>query len=568
MTDGRDDGSAAATFCATLVDEWVAHGLTDAVICPGSRSTPLAVALAERADLAIHVQVDERSAAFMALGLGLASGHPAVVLCTSGTAAVELHAAVVEADLAAVPLLVVTADRPPELQGVGAPQTIDQTDLYGDAVRWFVEPGPPSHADAGGWRRLAADAHAATLGIRPGPVHLNVAFREPLLGDVGVLPDRQGSLLSRTRPPGPAVGVEQLAALVGFAGRPGLIVAGVRSALNDADTDAILRLSRALGWPILADPSSSCRVPDPMVVTASDSILRDPETAQRLLPEIVLRLGGLLASRVTNEWLARSGAVQFGIDRYGCCPDPDQVLATAFHADPAGAANDIVGAVTASSAAQTSAPSEGKSANEVAGRWRAAEAAARAAIDEVLAAHPDSEPAIVARALASVPDGGALVVSSSMPIRDLEWYSPARRGVRVHANRGANGIDGVVSTAVGVALAGGPITLVIGDLAFLHDTNGLLGLARRAIDLRIEVIDNDGGGIFSFLPQRDRLSDDRFEQLFGTPQGVDLEALAAAHGVGDLVRVHRTDREANRALHAELNAAVCAAVSATRSPAG
>jgi len=293
-----------------------------------------------------------------------------------------------------------------------------------------------------------------------------------------------------------------------------------------------------------------------MVITASDAILRHSAMGELLRPAVVLRIGSLLASRVTNEWLARSGAVQLGIDRYGCCPDPDRVLTAVIHATPAGAANDIVRAVTAARAPKTSVDND--VATRVAGNWRAAEAAAREAIDAVLAAHPESEPAIVARALASVPDGGSLVVSSSMPIRDLEWYSPPRRGVRVCANRGANGIDGVVSTAVGVALTGGPTTLVIGDLAFLHDTNGMLGLARRAVELRIEVIDNDGGGIFSFLPQRDQLSDERFEQLFGTPQTVDLAALADAHGVGDLVTVHHSDRDANRDLHAELNAAVLA----------
>ena len=556
MTDGRDDGSAAATFCATLVDEWVAQGLTDAVICPGSRSTPMALALADRADLAVHVQLDERSAAFMALGLGMASGHPAVVLCTSGTAAVEFHPAVVEADLAAVPILVVTADRPPELQGVGAPQTIGQTNLYGASVRWFVEPGPPSDAHADNWRQLAADAHAATLGMRPGPVHLNLAFREPLLGQVGDVPVRHDAALLRPPPPELAILVERLGVLVGFDGRPGLIVAGVRAAVNDADAEAILNLSRYMDWPILADPSSGCRVPDPMVITASDAILRHSAMGELLRPAVVLRIGGLLASRVTNEWLARSGAVQLGIDRYGCCPDPDRVLTAVIYATPAGAANDIVRAVTAARAPKSSVDND--AATRVAGNWRAAEAAARAAIDAVLAAHPESEPAIVARALASVPDGGSLVVSSSMPIRDLEWYSPPRRGVRVYANRGANGIDGVVSTAVGVALTGRPTTLVIGDLAFLHDTNGMLGLARRAVELRIEVIDNDGGGIFSFLPQRDQLSDERFEQLFGTPQTVDLAALAGAHGVGDLVTVHHSKRDANRDLHAELNAAVLA----------
>ena len=535
-------------FAATLVDEWVHQGVTDAVVCPGSRSTPLAVALAEHDGMRVHVHLDERSGAFMALGLGMATGRPAIVLTTSGTAAVELHPAVVEADHQHVPLLAVTADRPPELQGVGAPQTIDQRNLYGSSVRWYAEPGPAEPSGRAGWRHLAADAVAATLGNRPGPVHLNLAFREPLVGAAGPLPPR-GEDLDRPRQPHWGLLDEALGRIAPLLARRGVVVAGARTALDDGDADAVLDLASTLGWPVLADAASGVRVPHPSVVSTFDPALRHPVASAALRPEVVLHLGGLLASRVTNEWLAASGAVHLGIDRHGRCPDPDRLIAEAFHADVAAVCAALRGAAERSGAGADEAWTAA---------WATVEAAARGAIDRVLADEPGSEPATVAAALAAVPDGGDLVVSSSMPVRDLEWYAPPRRGVAVRSNRGANGIDGVVSTAVGVALAGRPTTLVIGDVAFLHDTNGLLGLASRSVDLRIVVLDNDGGGIFSFLPQAAALEPERFEQLFGTPHGVDLDALVRAHHVEQVVEIVRTDRASNVEVHRRLGDEVAA----------
>jgi 2-succinyl-5-enolpyruvyl-6-hydroxy-3-cyclohexene-1-carboxylate synthase len=247
MSTGAD---VTATFCATLVDEWVRCGVTDAVVCPGSRSTPLALAVAADARLRLHVHHDERSGGFVALGLGLATGRPAVVVTTSGTAAVELHAAVVEAHQAEVPMIVATADRPPELQGVGAPQTIDQTELYGGSVRWFVEPGVPDDAAATAWRQLAGRSVAASSGSTPGPVHLNLAFREPLVGTAGVLPPADGSPDIVAAPPG---GPSLAGVLAGLApGTRGVLVAGggiVRPEL-------VHELADRVGWPVLADPRS------------------------------------------------------------------------------------------------------------------------------------------------------------------------------------------------------------------------------------------------------------------------------------------------------------------------
>jgi 2-succinyl-5-enolpyruvyl-6-hydroxy-3-cyclohexene-1-carboxylate synthase len=566
-----------ATFCATLVDEWVRCGVTDVVVSPGSRSTPMALALAGNGSVAVHVHHDERSAGFVALGLGLASGRPAVVLTTSGTAAVELHPSVVEAHQAGVPMVVVTADRPPELRDVGAPQTVDQVHLFGRSVRWYAEPGVPVAATAPTWRSLAARAVAeATAGpLGPGPVHLDLAFREPLVGAAGPLPEGRadgspwhtvgGQRVALSR-----AGRERLAELLD-ADR-GVIVAGAGS----GDPKAVLALADATGWPVLADPRSGCRVDYPAVVRAFDAVLRHRPTAEALWPEVVLRLGAPPASKVLGQWLASSGARQVAVDAHGRWYDPDRTAAHVLHADPTAAVVALARLVGGRSRTE-----------EWGGRWARAQGAAEGAFAAVLAAHPEAtEPGTARSVAAALPEGAVLVVSSSMPVRDLEWYGGAHPGVAVLANRGANGIDGVVSTAVGVALArrgsGAPTAVLVGDVALLHDSNALLGAVARGIDLTIVVVDNDGGGIFSFLPQAGSLPGDRFELLFGTPHGVDLPTLAAAHGlmtiepaeaesVGSavaasiatggvrLVRVV-TERAANVALHDDLHAAVGSAL--------
>ena len=570
----RTDGDVAATYCATLVDEWCRLGLSDAVVSPGSRSTPMAVALLRDDRVAVHVQHDERSAAFMALGLSLTSRRPTIVLCTSGTAAAEFHAAVVEAHQAYVPMLVLTADRPAELHGVGAPQTIDQRELYGSAVRWYCEPGAPTDGGAPWWRDLARDAWHRCGGPRPGPVHLDLAFREPLLGPAGELPDVRPE--PDPVPEGPAWGLtdEALAELAATVdGRCGVIVAGVRAARSAAEADAVALLADALGWPVLADASSGLRSDRPGVITTFDPLVRAEPFATVARPEVVLRLGGLLASKELGRWLVGSGAFQMGIDPFGPPADPDGVLARKVTAEVAMVCDQL------RSVSPAAAPPEWLEL------WTTSDATARRAIGRVLSRHGDAtEPGAAVDLASMLPDGARLVVSSSMPVRDLEWYAAGRTGLEVHSNRGANGIDGVVSTAVGVALAGAPTALLIGDVAFLHDTNGLLGLARRRVDLVIVVVDNDGGGIFSFLPQHDALADDEFETLFGTPHGVDLCALASAHGIpaervttraglqaaiagaltrgGTRVVIVDSDRELNVVLHRELHTAVAAALDA------
>jgi 2-succinyl-5-enolpyruvyl-6-hydroxy-3-cyclohexene-1-carboxylate synthase len=570
-----------ATFCATLVDEWARARLTDAVVCPGSRSTPMALALAADDRLAVHVHHDERAGAFTALGLGLASGRPAVLLTTSGTAAVELHPAIVEADLAGVPLLVVTADRPPELHHVGAPQTVDQVHLYGRSVRWFVAPGVPDDAARDSWRSLGARlvAEAVDGPAGPGPVHLNLALREPLVAEPGTLPDgRPGGAPWHTaggrRGAVDRWGTGRLAELLD-ADR-GVIVAGAGA----GDPEVVAALAAATGWPVLADPRSGCRVPSPAVIAAFDAILRHEPTAAALGPEVVLRLGEPPASKVLAQWLAAADPTVVAVHAHGRWYDADRRAAHVLHADPTAACSalvQLVGGRAAANAAWSDA-------------WARAEAAAQRAIDEVLEGIGEpTEPGLARTLAATLPDDATLVVSSSMPVRDLEWYAAPRAGLRVLANRGANGIDGVVSTAVGAALAqrgrGQATVALVGDVAFLHDANALLAIAGRGIDLTIVVADNDGGGIFSFLPQADALAPDRFELLFGTPHGVDLSVLAAAHGLitvepagaddvataiaasvaaggARLVRVP-TDRAANVEVHRRIHDAVAAALEAT-----
>jgi 2-succinyl-5-enolpyruvyl-6-hydroxy-3-cyclohexene-1-carboxylate synthase len=535
--------TVAATFCATLVDEWIRLGVRHAVVAPGSRSTPFALALAGRDEVALHVVHDERVAAFVALGLGL-DGVPAVVLCTSGTAAANLHPAVVEAGLSDVPMLVVTADRPPELRDVGAPQTIDQTHLFGRSVRWFHDPGVADPAASSTWRSLAARAFAFAA---TGPVHLNLPFRDPLVGEPGELPPASprrvgGGVVRRA--------TEQLDM---FDRQRGVIVAGGRSGVDPVEVAA---LAAATGWPVLADPTSGARAGDG-VVTAFDAILRHAGFAADHVPDVVVRIGRPPASKVLAQWIARSGAGVVQVGGPGVIdPDHDVVVTCAI--------DDLAGFA-------------GATGTPWAARWRHAESRAQAAIDAVLAERPGlSEPGVARTVAVALPDDVDLVVASSMPVRDLEWYGGPR--ARAHANRGANGIDGVVSTALGRALAGRAAAVLVGDIAFVHDANALVALARRRADLRVVVVDNDGGGIFSFLPQADTLPAVRFEQLFGTPHGTDVVQLATAHGIGartvetaaDLadalqrpgpwvVRI-RTDRAENVRLHAELNAAVGAAL--------
>ena len=561
--------ATTATFCATLVDEWLLCGVRHAVVSPGSRSTPMALAISNRPEIELHVFHDERSASFAALGIAKASGVPAILLCTSGTAAVEFHPAVVEANHAEVPMLVCTADRPPELQGVGASQTINQQGLYGDAVRKFINADVADDSQSESWRTLAHDMFSVALGAGHtqsfGPVHLNLQFREPLVGVATGLPRRDEHRSETIMKTFAEVSSRQRRKLLDLLGnKRGLIIAGPET----YRLSSVLQLAERLGWPIFADPRSVARVKDNFVIAAFDSILRNLQFAQNHQPEVVLRLGTPPVSKVTNTWLAASVATQVVLTTTQKLVDPERRTEMHLVGEIDGLCAEVIDSLDVNSD------------DAWISEWSRAEDAAQLAINEALRNEPTlTEPAI-ARALCSLlPESSHLVVSSSMPIRDVEWFGAPRTGLKVHANRGVNGIDGVVSTAVGVALATKePTSLLIGDIALLHDTNGLINLASREVDLRIVVIDNNGGGIFSFLPQASVLDETKFEKIFGTPHKVDIPMLAKAHQISVetisnldafaeaitqrgpfLIRVS-TDRPENVQVHERINQMVSAAL--------
>jgi 2-succinyl-5-enolpyruvyl-6-hydroxy-3-cyclohexene-1-carboxylate synthase len=571
--------SSQGAWAATLVDEWARGGVTDAVVAPGSRSTPLAVALAGDGRIRVHVVLDERSAGFVALGLGIASGRPAVVLTTSGTAAVELHPAVVEAHQALVPLIACTADRPVELHDVGAPQTVDQRHLFGRSVRWYAEPGVADGEAVASWRSVAARSIAEAAGAPPGPVHLNLAFRDPLLPDAADLPPGRGdgAPWHRLAATTTALADRELLSIVGhFAGKRVLVVAGAGA----GDPSAVHALARVGGWPVFAEPRSGCRIPRPTTVAHADSILRHRGFASMHRPEIVLCIGAPPASKVVAQWLAEvaeAGAPHVAIAPAGVWWDPERTASVVAHADASVVCKQL-----------TLALGDHPAPRRWLEEWQQADELAGSAIDALLARQSSpTEPRTARDLVAALPEGAALVVSSSMPVRDVEWFAAPRAGLSVYANRGANGIDGVLSTAVGVALArrdgaNGVTAALVGDIAFLHDSNALIGLRHRDVDLVVVVVDNDGGGIFSFLPQASGLPADQFELLFGTPHGVRAEDVAAAHGIesvavedaaalapavasaveagGAWLLVVRTDRAANVKVHDDLHAAVARAL--------
>jgi 2-succinyl-5-enolpyruvyl-6-hydroxy-3-cyclohexene-1-carboxylate synthase len=620
----------ATALAAVLADELVRCGLREAVLAPGSRSTPLALALYDRAQagqLRLHVRIDERSAAFLALGLGKASGRPAAVLCTSGTAAAHFHAAVIEADEAGVPLLVLTADRPPELRGTGANQTIDQLKLYGSAVRWFCEVGVPEARPgaAGYWRSLTCRAWALAAGLGPGqpvpgPVHLNLALRDPLVPDAVAgahdEPSPHGETGSRTgaaadrRAAGHGTGdlgagdggaADGEAGSGGWpdslAGRPGgqpwtrlaaawpggggpalelpwaergLVVCGD----GDYDPAPLTELAAAAGWPVLAEPSSGARH-GPNALAAYPYLLGAPGFMASHRPDVIVSAG--------RPGLSRG---QLALLRGGTGPPPSRHVVLAQGAgrwaDSARTATDVAAAaelagVPAGLAAAGDAPWLAS--------WLRADEAARRAADEILDGEEClSEPRLARDLAALLPDGGLLWAASSMPVRDLDHHQPVRAGLRVLASRGASGIDGLVSASAGAALAhqaagGGPAAALVGDLAFLHDAPGLMvGPDEPRPDLCLVVVGNDGGGIFSMLEQA--ALPGPFERVFGTPHGTDLERIAQAarlpyqrlERIGDLagalagrglrIAELRTDRKAGAALRARLHAACATALAA------
>jgi len=560
---GRPVEDVQATFCAVLVDEWVKQGIGHAVIAPGSRSTPLALALTQRSEIHIEVFHDERSAAFAALGVGLATQRPAILLCTSGTAAAHFFAAIIEASMSHVPMLVITADRPPELKDVGAPQTIDQTKLYGDAVRWFHDPGIADVAASYSWRSLARQSAAYCLGVSPGPVHLNLPFREPLVGTAVDLP-----MASSTR--------DQLVGHLGLSRKDYEAVASVLSVQQGliiagrgcGSAEEISRLASLLNWPVLADSRSGCQgIPE--AVQYFDSILRSEKFASANQPTVVLRLGESPSSKVLSQFVTMSEATQIHVSAFDSTNDADHQVALHISSDPIVFCREV----------QNYVKSNKDSGVLIA--WLKANAVAQSTVVQFFT---QSDERLLAPRVSQLVQENLLpqenlVVSSSMPVRDLEWFGGDCSRLKVFSNRGANGIDGVVATAIGIAVATQQRTAVlIGDLALLHDSSSLTDLHRRKIDVKIVVSDNDGGGIFHYLPQAKLVSTEAFEMLFGTPHGTDILHLAQAHhlatfecgsatelkkalaSTGTCVIRVRTDRHNEALTHQEVNDLVAMAI--------
>jgi 2-succinyl-5-enolpyruvyl-6-hydroxy-3-cyclohexene-1-carboxylate synthase len=527
-----------------FVDELARCGLRHAVTCPGSRNAPLILTLAGHPEIEAVSVIDERSAGFVALGMAKASGSPVAVTTTSGTAAVNLHAAVVEAWEARVPLIVLTADRPPELRGVGAGQAIDQLSLYGSAAKWFVEVGThePGRETAIHHRALGCRAWWTAKGGRPGPVHLNFALREPLAPGPEELPAEDWAGRAEGRPwtevrehaSAPhADDVHALAARIAAAPR-GVIVCGP----TDEDVaEPAARLAAECGWPVLAEPTSGARCGDhdrSHVVAHYDVLLRVERFARAHAPELVLRVGDTPTSKPLRELLARTPQVV--LDPHAAWHEPTRRAELLLHAAAAPTLDALAAAL------------EMRSAERDPG-WVASWRRADALVPPALAEAPDPfEPKVLAGLEPALPDDALVWVSSSMPVRDIEAYFPqSPKRLRFLANRGANGIDGVVSSALGAALASGRATwLVTGELALLHDIGGLLAARRAGVELEIVCLNNGGGAIFDFLPVAEHAEPELYEEHIATPAGVDLRAIAP-----EITEV-RTDRRDNVRLHREV----------------
>ncbi len=557
-------------FC----DELARCGIRHACTSPGSRSAPIVLALTREPRIRSWSHIDERCAGFFALGAAKASGRPLAVTCTSGTAGANLAPAVIEAFQARVPMIVLSADRPAELRENGAGQTIDQLKLYGSAAKWFFEVGMSEASPEGlRWiRTLACRAYWTSVEGRPGPVHLNFPLREPLVPDGRLAPDGGGRPDGRPwvdRSPARPVGQQRDA---DFPQR-GVVVAG-RWERDGEFGPTVARFAERLGYPLLADPLSGARR-GTAAIAGYDLLLRAPELVPELAPELVLRVGDLPTSKPLRGWLASLDAPQAGFDPEGGWQDPAGVLSVSLTGDP-----------VATLRAWT--PQEPVAPQEWLASWRAADATVTEAVTAQLAGGL-SEPRVAAELGSWLAAESTLFVASSMPVRDVEEFWPVRDDApRVLCNRGANGIDGTVSSAFGAAAAGdGPVVLLIGDVALLHDLGGLLAVRRLGLPLTIVLLNNDGGGIFHFLPIAGQA--DAFEEHVATPHGVRFEDAARLYGCGyeradtvddlrtavlgslrsrdgtTIIEV-RTDRVANRALHRTIEERVLAALADASRP--
>ncbi len=494
--------------------ELAACGVRDVVVSPGSRSTPLAVSARNQPELRVTVQLDERVGGFCALGMAKASGRPVALVCTSGTAAANYLPAVVEAHHGGVSLIVCTADRPPELRDTGAGQTIDQTKLYGSSVRWFAE--TPCDFDQPEYLARLAVRAATTAGAGPdpGPVHLNWPFRKPLEPQ-GPVP-RFDAAVGKPITPVRTLVEADVDAVVSHAGRRGLIVAGALN-VDDAGAEAMVGFAEAAGWPVVADAGSQLRGRGPLVLNGAEGVLGHPE----LVPEVLMRIGGPPSNRAVIDFVASCGAAhRLLVDPRRRWEDPSFGWTEALASDPVALLEAAAGRMAPSDDAWVTA-------------WTGAGADSWNRVEAALSDEGLLEPLLATTLLRVLPADVPLYASSSMPVRDVtSFWPPEAPPRRVLVNRGANGIDGVVSSALGAALAlGEPVAALVGDVALIHDIGGLLAASRTDADLTVVVPNNDGGGIFSLLPVADGGADVHFDELFHTPHGTRFDQVVEGMGV-------------------------------------
>jgi 2-succinyl-5-enolpyruvyl-6-hydroxy-3-cyclohexene-1-carboxylate synthase len=539
VTEAEDTYSLLGAF----VDELARCGMRDACTSPGSRCTPLVLSLTREERLRCHSHVDERCAGFFALGLAKASALPVAIACTSGTAVAELLPAVVEAHEARVPLIVLSADRPPELREVGAGQTIDQLKIFGGFAKWFFEVGThEATPERVRWvRTLACRAYWTALEGRPGVVHLNFPLREPLICEQAPPPAGEGRrggapfLRHVTGEADAKADALMLREAIGDA-RRGVVVAG-RHERHTPLGEAAAAASTALGWPLFADPMSGARRGE-AAIAHYDALLREPELARSHRPDVVLRVGDLPVSKPLRTWLGDLGdARQIALDPEGALQDPASTVSDALALEPAATLSALARLLKASSAAASAGGMTREGVGEDSdwlGSWRTADELAAEAILGVLGASGCCEPSVAAELGVLLPQEATLFVASSMPVRDIETFWPVRPDPpKVLCNRGANGIDGTVSSALGAAAAGrGPVVLLIGDVALAYDIGGLLAAKRLELELTIVLLNNEGGGIFDFLPVAGAaIAKDVYTQHVATPTGLDFALLASLYGL-------------------------------------
>ncbi|MEC5424893.1 2-succinyl-5-enolpyruvyl-6-hydroxy-3-cyclohexene-1-carboxylic-acid synthase [Virgibacillus sp. C22-A2] len=513
-------------YTGNFIDELTKNGLTDAVISPGSRSTPLAITLAEHDQVKEWVIIDERSAAFFALGIAKETKRPVVLVCTSGTAAANYFPAIVEAHYSRVPLIILTADRPPELRDVGAPQAIEQLKLYGDYVKWFHEMALPEATPTmlEYVRSKAARAYYAAKEDNPGPVHLNFPFREPLLPDLSIKDiwgEKHEQSYIPTLPGKKKVDEHQLHALLHKIQhkKKGVIVCGPQ--VGDDFADGVIRLAEKWGLPVLADPLSQVRSgphSKSHVIEGYDAILRNETVRERLKPDFIIRFGAMPVSKAYLFYLQQhKEALQFIVEDFNGFREPAGNSTTFVFADPTMLCKDLVKASAALKFEQ-SWLSQWQEMNQIAKKHLLY------GMEEQI-----TEGEAVRALLEATPEQSYIYVGNSMAIRDLDtFFMTTPKKLSIFSNRGANGIDGMVSSGLGAATGGKDITLLLGDLSFFHDMNGLMAAKQYNLNITILLINNDGGGIFSFLPQ---VNDKKhFEALFGTPMDINFQKAVSMYG--------------------------------------